>query len=527
MTAVWVNELRSSGKLRDMVRREGTDSAALASALLALVAVPVVACGSAPTAGRSADAGGAAGTGDTGAACAGGAGESASFCWVEASEGHRERAAASAKRAIVQTHVRASFDTSLVVGTSTLFIADDEQSEEYKEGIVWTEATGTLSLGGLPGANPSIKGSVLSDPRAVSADGSVVVGVAASSQNHPAAFRWTRTDGMEAIAEYGSAIAVSADGAVVLGQQTQPAQRGFRWTRELGAVMFDPFPGSVTTSVFALSEDGGTVLGKSYWDGDSAGSLFVWTEASGMRVVENLPGYRDCLAGPALTHGMIVAGPCYDQSGRSEPYLWVGQDGLRAMGPADMLGGHKPASAVAVTVDGSVAVGQTVAVPGESRVYRWTETNGFELIELPEGYTTNATTPGPGTMSDDGAVVVGRLEGLARHSFLWSAGVGTVVLSPIEGHEVSYVYAVSGDGSIAVGTTYRVGSAGAAEDFAAVYWRADGVPHRIVDELAVHGIDVGGGTISDAHAAHPTRGFFGSGWKSEAGGSLAWHARLP
>jgi uncharacterized membrane protein len=354
----------------------------------------------------------------------------------------------------------------------------------------------------------------------------VVVGVAADSNNRPTAFRWTRADGMEAIAENGKAIAVSADGGVVLGQQDQPLARGFRWTRALGAMIFEPLPGDVATTAFAVSADGATVLGNSFRS-DGTSSLFVWTAASGVRVVDNLPGYTGCLAGLELTHGFIVAGSCYDQTGRSEPYVWMGQDHLLSLGPADALGDYDLSGPIAVSVDGSVALGRTAAVEHVSRLYRWTQTDGFEFIELPEGYTSHATAPGHRTMSDDGAVVVGWLTGIARRSFLWSEGTGTVVLSPLDGHDVSEVSAVSADGTVAVGGSFRLGSLGQIEDWTAVYWGADGAPHRIADELRANGLDVGWDAIGNVHAAYAPLGVFGYGRKDEVSVNLGWRARLP
>jgi hypothetical protein len=35
-------------------------------------------------------------------------------------------------------------------------------------------------------------------------------------------------------------------------------------------------------------------------------------------------------------------------------------------------------------------------------------------------------------MSEDGSVVVGGVDGIARRAFLWSEGAGTVVLLPLE-----------------------------------------------------------------------------------------------
>jgi uncharacterized membrane protein len=378
----------------------------------------------------------------------------------------------------------------------------------------------------LPGTNAGTVG-LLSDPRAISDDGSTVVGHALDSQSIFTPFRWTRADGMEAIFEgSGTAVAVSADGSVVLGELELAVQRAFRWTRALGAVILEPLAGDDATDALALSADGATVLGQS----SAAGSarLFVWTEGSGTRAVENLPGYVSCRVGLASfgrSFGFAVGGSCSDGSGGREPFLWAGHDGLVSLGPIDALGGYEPSDPVAVTADGSVAVGRSVGTG--SRAYRWTEASGLELLEIPEGYTSSAPVNGPSTMSGDGSVVVGTMGGIARRSFRWAEGVGTVVLSPLEGHDLSDVYLVSADGSVAAGSSLRLGEASEILERTAIYWRADGVPHRIADELASGGVDLGGGALGAVQAVQAPLGLFGFGSKDEVSTNLGWHARLP
>jgi uncharacterized membrane protein len=475
--------------------------------------------GSPATAGSAgtADGGSIGNAGDGGA---GGAEESASFHWIETTEDHRERAASATKPAFLRTLILPPYDASALIGTSDLILGENTE-ELYTEGFVWTEATGTTALGALPGVTPA-PFRVLSYPRAISADSSVVVGFAVSMQHLPVPFRWTRADGMEAIAqEGGTAVAVNADGSVVLGAHEAPITGVFRWTRALGAVtIVEPLAGNDGVRALALSADGTMVLAQSFGSGDAAERLVVWTQDSGARAIENLPGYAWCLVEhtrPSRSHGIVAGGWCFNEAG-NEPFVWAGQDHLVALGPTDALDAYEPENPVAITADGSVAVGRSTRAANESRVYRWTEATGLELVELPEGYTSSTSA----AMSEDGSVVVGRMSGTADHSFLWSAGAGAVVLSPLEGHDSCDVYVVSADGSVAAGSS-RLGAA----DSTAVYWRADGVPHRIAGELAVGGVDLGGGALGHAQGAQAPLGFFGYGSKDQASTYIGWFARLP
>ncbi|HEY8944962.1 MAG TPA: hypothetical protein VIM73_11905, partial [Polyangiaceae bacterium] len=185
------------------------------------------------TVGSAATGGSAATAGNGGDAGGGGVGEGggrASLHWIDGTDEHRARAASSTKPARLRTLVLPPRNASALVGTSELIIGKNPD-ELYIEGILWTQESGTTALGGLPGVieRPF---TALSFALAVSADGSVVVGQARTSQNTVVPFRWTRADGMEPLAENGSADAVSADGSVVVGSVStdERKQALFRWT---------------------------------------------------------------------------------------------------------------------------------------------------------------------------------------------------------------------------------------------------------------------------------------------------------
>ncbi|HEY8946652.1 MAG TPA: hypothetical protein VIM73_20510, partial [Polyangiaceae bacterium] len=484
--------------------------------------------GSATTAGNGDGAGGAGspGGGDAGGGGVGKGGGRASLHWIDGTDEHRARAASSQKPARLRTLVLPPpHGASALVGTSELIIGKNTE-ELYMEGIVWTAEMGTTALGGLPGViqRPFW---LLSSAHAVSADGSVVVGAARSSQDIIMPFRWTRADGMEPLAESGTAEAVSADGSVVVGSVSTDGMKQalFRWTRERGAVtIIEPLPGDDVTRVLALSDDGGTVLGLSELSDERQSRLVVWTEGSGVRAIENVPGYPRCIAEFAEfdpTHGIVAAGWCSNEVDY-EPFLWAGQDALVALGPADALDGYVRHGSVAVTADGSVAVGVASGPDNAVRGYRWTEGEGFELMELPEGYTSIRLGRPAEALSADGSVVAGTLDSGVYRAFRWSEDAGTVVLPPLEGHDVSSASAVSPDGSVVAGTS-QLGTT----DQTAVYWLADGVPHRIADELEAHGIELGAGKLQSVRAVQAPLTFLGHGARDELSTEIMWRATLP
>ena len=411
----------------------------------------------------------------------------------------------------------------MLIGTSELSIGRDFTEEFHVEAIVWTEETGTIGLGGLPGANLNVSRQ-LSYPSAISADHSVVVGSSRNSRNLDAPFRWTRESGMEALADEGYGAAASDDGSVVSGWNDQGI---FLWTRALGAVTIvsEPLAGDDHIMPLALSGDGTALVGKSFRADQRAAHLFVWTEASGVRAIENLPGYANCRVDHVTwspSNGFVTAGACFDDTLGSELFVWTGQDRLMALGPTDALGGYIP-GVHAVTSDGSVVVGSAYGMGDTgTRAYRWTEADGYELFDLAEGFTSG----GVASMSADGSVVVGYTGNAPVRSFLSSASAGAVALAPLEGHDSAQVGALSADGSIAAGTSFRLTLENRHEDETPVYWRANGVPHRVADELAAAGLELGGGEVRRVLSAHAPLGFYGSGAKDELNNALAWRARL-
>jgi probable HAF family extracellular repeat protein len=177
-----------------------------------------------------------------------------------------------------------SADGSVVVG-----IGQREEGVRNWVAYRWTEVTGMVALGSLPGGDFECQ----SFATAVSADGSVVVGFA-SSDNSPyrfdgEAFRWTESTGMVALGDLpggefqSAAYGVSADGSVIVGQGFSDAggHEAFIWNavdgmQSLQDVLSDAgidMTGWQLYSALDVSADGTAIVGRGH---DPDGNLVPW-----------------------------------------------------------------------------------------------------------------------------------------------------------------------------------------------------------------------------------------------------------
>ncbi len=205
---------------------------------------------------------------------------------------------------------------------------------------VWCSAANAatpffMGLGDLPG------GSFSSGATSVSADGSVVVGSSAVatvlvpgrppfSQTLFEAFRWTQQSGMLGLGDLpgglfdSDASGISADGSMVVGSSAvetvsshgeppfRTLYRAFRWTQGQGMISLGRLRNSDTTSVANdLSADGSVVVGMSgehpFREAEH-GEAFRWTQGSGMVGLGELPGYSYSHASSVSADGSVIVG---------------------------------------------------------------------------------------------------------------------------------------------------------------------------------------------------------------------------
>ncbi|MHC4646251.1 MAG: PASTA domain-containing protein [Planctomycetota bacterium] len=268
--------------------------------------------------------------------------------------------------------------------------------------LLWNaqlNAAGFQGLGYLPDKDWA------SYARAVSADGSVVVGLCKSYFSQWEAFRWTAGEGMQGLgflpenSSWSEALDVSADGSVVIGTVDHD---------------FPPF----------VCHD-----------------AFRWTESAGMVSLGWLSTYHQSQGKGVSADGSVVVGVSMNPAGDNEAFRWTESGGMVGLG--DLPGSDFGSHAYSVSDNGSVVVGYSISELG-IEAFRWTESGGMQgLGILPGGSSTKAFA-----VSGDGAVVVGRAHmGTHIDCFRWTQSEGMMSLGGGDAYAVSY------DGSVIVGST--------------------------------------------------------------------------
>jgi cysteine-rich repeat protein len=238
----------------------------------------------------------------------------------------------------------------------------------------WMLPSGWVGIGGTP----FFDGTIHTIANAISADGSVMVGVDAA-----AAYRWTQaTDRVELPrvpdAWVDDALAVSADGDVVSGYYTLEPGTGGPWGfyRRAGDsfVRIPPLAGfeGGGASWNIVSADGATVVGMAYAGSQAAG--YRWTEAGGTVALPS-GGWAKTWAQAPSADGNVVIGAVANAVGDSVPAIWIGaadpvplQDLLEDTYGLD-LGGWTLFSVTGISNDGRTIVGNARDAGGAFRAF--------------------------------------------------------------------------------------------------------------------------------------------------------------
>lgn len=191
----------------------------------------------------------------------------------------------------------------------------------------WTEATGAVSLGDLPGGNSD------SEARDVSDDGLVVVGNSGVDRGY-APFRWTASEGMVQLPGSGAtAIAISPDGSAIVGSSRRHLAEGQRdeaavWNVEGDLRLLGVLPAGRWSQATDASLGGKVIVGVSV-AADRYTDAFRWTEQAGMKSLAtllsnggvDLIGWRLHSVRAVSNDGTVFVGRATNPSGRREEFV--------------------------------------------------------------------------------------------------------------------------------------------------------------------------------------------------------------
>ena len=262
----------------------------------------------------------------------------------------------------------------------------------------------------------------------------------------------------ESPSSYASAI--SGDGLTVIGQSyygpgSDPFT--FRWTAADGMQVVPQLnPEWVYSQPTGVSYDGSVIVGHDYRiepDPTETGSniqSFIWTAgpaATDPGTTTGLPYagvyYTFSEAYAVSADGTTVVGMDGGLSPRA--YRWtVGSTTPQLLGPEDTY-----SEARGVSANGGVIVGEV-----DGRAFRWVEGSALddlEILSIPDADSSNASA-----VSADGTTTVGSFQtqdGI-EHAFAWTLG-GFVELTALssDDYTMTHAHAVSADGHWAVGSS--------------------------------------------------------------------------
>jgi probable HAF family extracellular repeat protein len=317
-----------------------------------------------------------------------------------------------------------------------------------------------------------LPGDTYSAAIAVNADGTVVVGTSSTTVRGQA-FRWTSTGGMVGLGylpgnSQSFAAAVNSDGSVVVGYSSQNggvSPQAIRWTNPSGLIGLGYLSGNNSSAAVGVSADGSFIVGNSYTSGNCCNNLaFRWTAASSVVGLGSVSGYPVSYAAGVNADGSVVVGVSYvaDLS-QDQAFRWTSAGGMVELG---YLPGGNNSFANAVNADGSVLVGgSTTANDAHNyEAFRWTQNGGMMGLSYLSGHNSSNSI----AVNADGSVVVGcsGLNGNCNQAFLWTAVDGMKSVQALltaegvstAGWTLTSAQGVSADGQVIVG--YGVDSNG-------------------------------------------------------------------
>lgn len=238
--------------------------------------------------------------------------------------------------------------------------------------------------------------------------------------------------------ESSFAKAISDDGSVVVGVSgSAEGERAFFWSQTDGMVNLGTLPGGTRSHATDVSSNGRVIVGTS--NSSDGWHSFIWTEETGMRVLKGSAELKGFSASAVSGDGKTVVGYVGRPIGGQSPAYWNANTGVVLLDPnSEFRGG----AALGVDYAGNVIVGRT-----HNRAFRWTASQGVQLLSTGENKGSIAYD-----VSSNGDIIVGYFNGRKRSlSAQWVAnGAATPIIAEFDGAQ-NKAKGISSDGLVIVG----------------------------------------------------------------------------
>jgi uncharacterized membrane protein len=272
--------------------------------------------------------------------------------------------------------------------------------------------------------------------------------------------RVTRRVTMVALGAAGVALVLDGRGARGL---VRPASRSVV-VREIAKTVPNGWP---MLPVAGLSADGTYVAG--YGFNGVALDAFRSTIPGGSRDLGLLAGFSQSTANGVSADGQVVVGDERSSNSSGGKFVWTARGGMQPL-DATINGafGFQSATLEDVSGDGSTLVGVGNYAPPNFGYYSYRATRGgsFQLLD-PLGLFGDDYAI---AVSDDGNVVVGDF--YYGQAFVWTSSAGMVALPNLPGRSYAVATDVSGDGVVAVGSSFNFSGSLGYSQYAAYRWTA-------------------------------------------------------
>lgn len=305
-----------------------------------------------------------------------------------------------------------------------------------------------------------VPGTTASQPTGISADGSVISGIAWGDWvNGPPdqPLLWTSSGGAQGLGSYLDSkftwgVGISGDGTTLIGNgYAGSALRPFRYQNGSFEELLVP-PGAIGAEAYGINYDGSVITGT--MSSTVPGGFYNWTAfrwtSAGMVDLGVLPGGSYSFGTGISFDATVIVGTGDTPKGE-RAFQWTAGGGMQ---PLPVLNKLDYAGASSISADGSTIVGFS-----GNQAVRWVgnHVQGLGLLSTsdPFAYSVSYTTSGNGSLiggmaSDD--------TGNGR-AVLWNQHIGMVDLNEwladrgvdLTGWELQTVTAISADGSTLAG----------------------------------------------------------------------------